>query len=172
MDNIDLNLSHRQSARLGSWDYGSNGKYFVTICTKNKVPYFGVIVNSGLTSTPIGDYTTKCWISIPDHYPFIELDTFIMMPDHFHGIICIAKKERSGWKQNQFGPQAQNLGAVVRGFKAAVTSFARAKSIPFQWQPRYFDRVIRSERELDQIREYILNNPGQWQIRNPATTAL
>ena len=172
MDNFDLNLSHRQSARLGSWDYGSNGNYFVTICTENKVPCFVVIRDSILTSTPIGDYATKCWHSIPDHYPFVELDEFILMPDHLHGIICFAKKERSEWKQNQFGPQIQNLGAVIRGFKGAVTSFAKANNIPFQWQPRYFDRVIRNDHELNLIRDYIRDNPGQWQIRNPASNAM
>ncbi|MCX6223636.1 MAG: transposase [Bacteroidia bacterium] len=172
MVDFDLNISHRQSTRLHVWDYGSNGKYFVTICTENKVPYFGVIGNFCLTSTPIGDYATKCWYSIPDHYPFVELDAFFLMPDHLHGIICIAKKERSEWKQNQFGPQIQNLGAVVRGFKGAVTSYAKTNSIPFQWQSRYFDRVIRSDHELNLIRDYIRDNPEQWQIRNRTTIAL
>jgi putative transposase len=94
------------------------------------------------------------------------------MPDHLHGIICIAKKERSEWKQNQFGPRVQNLGAVVRGFKGAVTSFAKANFIPFQWQPRYFDRVIRNDHELNLIRDYIRDNPEQWQIRNPTANAM
>jgi putative transposase len=172
MNDFLLNNHGRQSTRLSSWDYGSNGKYFVTICTDQKVPYFGNIENSMLISTEIGDFASKCWTSIPDYHPFVELDSFILMPDHLHGILCFGKKERSDWKQNQFGPQAHNLGAVVRGFKAAVTSFAKSNTIPFQWQPRYFDRVIRNDHELNLIREYIRDNPGQWHIRNPATKAL
>ena len=152
----DLNGTHYnpRSTRLSSWDYGSNGKYFVTINTDNKNPYFGQIRSSVLVCSEIGDYAVQCWKLIPELYPFVELDAFILMPDHLHGILCFGKKERSAWQPNQFGPQIQNLAAVVRGFKSAVTSFARANSIDFHWQPRYFDRVIRSDNELNLIRDF------------------
>ncbi|MFA5816731.1 MAG: hypothetical protein WC865_14045 [Bacteroidales bacterium] len=167
MNDLGINNNGRQSTRLSSWDYGSNGKYFVTICTDQKVPYFGQINNSSLVSAEIGDYAIKCWESIPEHYPFVELDSFILMPDHLHGILCFGKKIRSDWNPNQFGPQIQNLSAVIRGFKSAVTSFAKTHFIEFHWQPRYFDRIIRNDKELVQIREYIRDNPGKWNQRVP-----
>ncbi|MFA5814013.1 MAG: transposase [Bacteroidales bacterium] len=167
MDDSIHNKFRPQSTRLASWDYGSNGKYFLTICTAQKIQYFGLIRNSSLVSTAIGDYVKTCWESIPEHYPFVELDTFILMPDHLHGILCFGKKTHTDWNPNQFGPQIQNLAAVVRGLKSAVTSFAKANSIEFHWQPRYFDRIIRNDKELDQIREYIRDNPGKWKDLAP-----
>ncbi|MFA5817054.1 MAG: hypothetical protein WC865_15715 [Bacteroidales bacterium] len=116
-------------------------------------------------STKIGDYVIKCWESIPAHYPFVELDSFILMPDHLHGILCFGKKEQSECNPNQFGPQIQNLAALIRGFKSSVTSFAKAHFIVFHWQPRYFDRIIRNEEELNQIRKYIRDNPVKWNQR-------
>ncbi|TSA33302.1 MAG: hypothetical protein D4R64_14525 [Porphyromonadaceae bacterium] len=162
MDDLSVNIYRTQSTRLSIWDYGSNGKYFVTICTDRKVPYFGHIESLNLVPTEIGDYAKKCWESIPERSPFVELDSFILMPDHLHGILCFGKRDQSDWKPNQFGPQFQNLASIIRGFKSAVTSFTKAQSIEFHWQPRYFDRIIRSGKELNQIREYIRDNPGKW----------
>ena len=160
MDDLFNSKFRTQSTRLSSWDYSSNGKYFVTICTDQKVPYFGYIDNSGiLNPTEIGDYTRKCWESIPEHYSFAELDSYILMPDHLHGIICFGKKVRTDWSPNQFGPQSQNLAAVIRSFKGAVKLFANKQPIEFHWQSRYFDRIIRNDWELEQIREYIRDNP-------------
>lgn len=167
MHDLNVNNNGRQSRRLSSWDYGSNGNYFVTICTDQKVPYFGHMENSNLVGTEVGNYTKQCWELIPGHYPFVELDTFILMPDHLHGILCFGKKEHSDWNPNQFGPQIQNLAAIIRGFKSAVTSFAKSHAIKFHWQPRYFDRIIRSDEELNQIRQYILDNPGNWNCTSP-----
>lgn len=149
------------SARLSTWDYGSSGKYFVTICTFEKKPFFGTIINGCLQATQIGLFAQQCWHSIPQYYPFVILDEFVIMPDHLHGILSIAKKDDQKWQANQFGPQKDNLPAVIRGYKMAVTGLARSSSIDFKWQPRYYDRVIRYSKELNQIREYIINNPSR-----------
>ena len=151
-----------KSARLSKWDYGSNGKYFVTICTRDQKNYFGEIQNGSMIMSEIGEFTRQCWEEIPDHHPFIDLETFIIMPNHIHGIILIGKTDKNKWTQNKFGPQSQNLGAVIRDFKAAVTRHARKHSIDFQWQARYHDRIIRNDQEMEQIRDYILNNPLRW----------
>ena len=161
MDDLYSNKYRTKSARLPSWDYGSNGKYFVTICTDHKVPHFGQVENSCLVTTELGDCAKNCWESIPKHYPFVELDAFVLMPDHLHGILCFGKKDRSEWQTNLFGPQLQNLAAVIRGFKMGVTSYSRSHSIEFRWQTRYFDRIIRNDKELELIREYIRDNPGR-----------
>lgn len=170
------------SSRLANWDYSSNGFYFVTICTKNKEPYFGTIQNTSLPgketqntlpgketqniaslqATDIGMIASQYWTEIPVHFPFAELDEFTIMPDHLHGILLFNKPEQSPWQPNKAGPQFRNLASVIRGFKAGVKTFATTNKIDFQWQPRYYDRVIRNSNELERIRKYIYDNPNNW----------
>lgn len=154
------------SARLAEYDYGSNGMYFVTICTRNKDTYFGGIDPTTATLMPsaIGQVVIDCWLTIPTYFPFVELDAFQVMPNHLHGILWICKSaaEQTDWQPNQFGPQRQNLAAVIRGFKAGVTKYAKLNQIEFGWQPRYYDRVVRNQNELERIRTYIENNPAKW----------
>lgn len=80
-----------ESARKSNWDYGSNAPYFVTICTKNREHFFGEIVNNEMNLSEIGIAANNCWLSIPEHFPFVELAEFIVMPNHVHGIIIINK---------------------------------------------------------------------------------
>ncbi len=177
--------------RLKNWDYGSPGMYYVTICTKNKICYFGdivtaknnnLIVNSNvelqnfatlhsnhenqepyLEPTPIGEITQKYWAEIPNHFPFVELDEFKIMPNHLHGILLIDNPEHFGWEHNKFGPQSKNLGSVIRGFKAGVKGYATTNYIDFCWQAKYYDRIIRTEHDLYNVREYIRKNPINWE---------
>ncbi len=161
------------STRLAAWDYSSNGFYFVTICTKNKEPHFGTIHNTShpgnetqnlasLQATDIGMIASQYWTEIPVHFPFVELDEFIIMPDHLHGILLFNKNEQSTWQPNKAGPQTQNLASVIRGFKAGVKKYGTMNNLDFKWQPRYYDRVIRNSNELERIRKYISDNPGNW----------
>jgi REP element-mobilizing transposase RayT len=186
------------SARLQGYDYGSNGFYFVTICTKNRNHYFGdiVVVETGncpsqkdenpskqtgncpserypantiethncasLRPTIIGQTAIDFWAEIPKHYPFVELDEFVVMPNHLHGILFFNKPDKTDWQPNQFGVQSQNLGAVIRAFKSSVKRDANENDIEFEWQSRYHDRIIRNERALNAIRKYIIDNPLNW----------
>ena len=166
-----------KSTRLQNWDYGNNGYYFVTICTKNKNKYFGEIENREMILNDIGKIAEKYWLEIPKHFDFVLLDEFVIMPNHIHGIIIINKNDifsslhktqdiasllRSN-KKNKFGVQSKNLASIIRGFKIGVTKYANQNSIPFRWQPRFYDRIIRVEIELSNIREYIAFNPVKWQ---------
>ncbi|WP_293682428.1 transposase, partial [Spirosoma sp. 48-14] len=157
------------SARLTEYDYGSNGMYFITICTYKRVCYFGDIIwtedgTAQLHPSEVGQLAIDCWQAIPTFFPFVELDTFQLMPNHLHGILWICKPgaEQPAWQPNQFGPQRQNLASIIRGYKSGVTVKARSEQINFQWQPRYYDRVIRNQYELHRIRTYIENNPFNW----------
>lgn len=157
------------SARWAAWDYSSNAAYFVTICTANRAHHFGEIANGVMTLTALGRAAADCWNEIPAHFPFVELDAFVVMPNHVHGIVVINKPQlvetqnfASLPRGNRFGPQSQNLASIVRGYKIGVTKFARENSIPFQWQARYHDRVIRDAREHERIAQYILSNPQRW----------
>jgi putative transposase len=78
-------------ARLQTWDYGSNALYFITICTKNRKHFFGEIANGQMMLSEIGRLAEKYWHEIPEHFPFVILDEFVVMPNHIHGIIEIAK---------------------------------------------------------------------------------
>ncbi|MCJ8166483.1 hypothetical protein MKJ04_16680 [Pontibacter sp. E15-1] len=116
-----------------------------------------------LRYTAFGEIANQYWQEIPKHFPFVELDEFIVMPHHIHGIIFINKAEQNVWQPNKFGPQSQNLASIIRGYKAAVKKHATLQQLDFAWQPRYYDRVIRSEKELQNIRQYIFNNPAKWE---------
>jgi putative transposase len=258
------------STRLANWDYGSNGFYFVTICTKAKERYFGDIPDvetqyfasaidkasaasvadktqnieslhaasgadktqniaslhaasgadktqniaslhaasgadktqnigslhaasgadktqniaslhatsdadktqniatdktqniASLHATEIGEIAIKYWTEIPLHFSFVELDEFVVMPDHIHGILLFNKPDYSDWKPNKVGPQSQNLASVMRGYKAGVKAYATTNGLEFQWQSRFYDRVIKSADELERIRKYIIDNPAKW----------
>ncbi len=162
MDGLYKNKYRIDSVRLSSWDYGSNGMYFITICTDHMLPYFGPMNKPGVMFSKVGDYAHQCWKSIPQHFPFVQLDQFIIMPNHIHGILCILKQSCTGWHPNQFGPQSQNVASIIRGFKCAVKTFATCHSIDFYWQTRYYDRIIKNDHQLNRVRNYIVNNPRKW----------
>ena len=178
------------SARASWWDYGSNAPYFVTICTKNRKHFFGKIVEGEMHLTEIGQSAYDCWNEIPNHFPFVVLDEFVVMPNHIHGIIIIDKPADgadgdgadgvqtqnfaslpvSGLQSqtdhsttiNKFGPQSQNLASIIRGFKIGVTKFAKTKINGFGWQPRFHDHIIRNEESYQRIKKYIKTNPQNW----------
>ncbi|WP_439696269.1 transposase [Mucilaginibacter sp. AW1-7] len=167
MDEKFNNRYRIPATRLSGWDYGSNGLYYVTICTKNRVHYFGDVISEpnsavALKMTPIGEVASKNWANIPILHPFIELDEFVLMPNHLHGIIFINKPDKVDWQVNKFGAQSQNLASAMRGYKASVKTYATINEIDFAWQPRYFDRVIRNEKEYQNVRAYIFNNLTDW----------
>ncbi len=150
------------SARLRGWDYGSNAAYFVTICVRDRSHAFGEICEGQMRFAPLGQAADACWRAIPDHFPFVVPDVHIVMPNHVHGIVVIDKQTASAPAANRFGPQSQNLASILRGFKIGVTKFASAQGLPFAWQARYHDHIIRNASEWERIRAYIVTNPARW----------
>jgi len=170
--------------RLFGRDYGANGCYYITICTKNRMHYFGEIVRNvtditavdadsaphshvsqpytKLYSTQIGKIAEKYWMDIPNHFPFVVLDKFVIMPNHMHGILFFAKNGKKNWEQNEFGKQSQNMGSVIRAFKSSLKRYANENNIKFAWQERYYDSIIRTEKDLNRVRIYINDNPANW----------
>jgi putative transposase len=163
------------STRLKNRDYGAPGNYFITICTQNRENYFGNVEwvrpvgTQNFASlqvvpvqlTPIGKIAHEYWFEIPNHFPFIVLDEFVIMPNHVHGILLIYKPGYRDHKPNVFAPQSQNLPSVVRGYKAATKKYATTNGLEFSWQPGYHERILRLD-ELDACRKYIQNNPKKW----------
>ncbi|NOY49559.1 MAG: hypothetical protein GXO88_03195 [Chlorobi bacterium] len=162
------------SARLPNWDYGSNALYFVAICCKNRTCFFGNVSNGTMIRSELGEMAEKYWLEIPQHFPFVVLHNHIIMPNHVHGIIEISKINNGGNVEaqnfaplqppykNRFGPQSKNLASIMRGYKIGVTKNARKINPDFQWQPRYYDNVVRNGKSYNRISEYILNNPLNW----------
>ncbi|MDD3050322.1 MAG: hypothetical protein PHR06_04185 [Candidatus Cloacimonetes bacterium] len=179
------------STRLKGWDYGWNASYFVTICTHNREYFFGKIESGKIKLSEIGKIAEKYWFEITQHFPFVKLGSFVVMPNHIHGIIIIDKTNvetqndfvvetqdnnmvvvetqnlaslqlRYGETANHFGPQSKNLASIIRGYKIGVTKNARIINPNFKWQPRYYDHIIRDEKSFYNISNYIINNPINW----------
>lgn len=119
------------------------GWYFVTICTRKKLQWFGEIRDQHMMLSDIGKHARQCWLDIPKHFPHASLDAFVIMPDHVHGVIVIHDLDRKMRVEpqnfaalqtpNRFGPQSKNLASIIRGFKIGVTKYARANKLPFFW---------------------------------------
>ena len=174
-----------QSNRHPYWDYSLAGSYFITICTANMEHYFGEIIDNKMELSEIGNVAINEWLKTPELRPDMNiiLDESCIMPNHFHAIIIFGGYRRDAMhcvsttitttptptidiKQkppNKFGPQSKNLGAVVRGFKSAVKKYATMNNIDFTWQPNYHDHIIRNENEFYRIKNYIFNNPQNWE---------
>lgn len=164
------------STRLRSWDYGTVAAYFITICTKNREHFFGEIRNGEMQLSEIGEIVILEWQKSVKMRPDMNLnmDIFMVMPNHIHGIICIGENEYNQKREdgkvqdekneyeNHFGAQYKKLASIVRGFKIAVTCQAHLFTPVFQWQERYHDYIIRSEEAYYRIEHYILNNPRNW----------
>jgi len=177
------------SARLSNWDYSSNAAYFITICTVDRKHYLGAIIDAEMQLSSIGECAYKCWKEIPNHFPHFYLDEFVVMPNHIHGIVMIEKPyidnnslphvvetrhalslhtiERKGEEEKPKHPRYKNQGrntifAMVGSFKAAVTKYSNENKLRFGWQTRFHDHIIRDSNEFNLIRNYIINNPANW----------
>jgi putative transposase len=183
---MNSDLRGRRSIRLKGWDYASPGWYFVTLCAQNRECLFGDIVNEDMLLNDAGRNIKKCWQDIPEHFPHVTLDEFIIMPNHVHGIIFIAhsvgaynhtpqKLDRPIRRRaNIYSPLPDNpplrsasktVGSIVRGFKIGVSEWFRKNTdMSVIWQRNYYEHIIRNEIELDQTRQYICNHPATWPL--------
>lgn len=212
------NIYRIPSARLAGYDYSNEGLYFVTICTKDKTPFFGACSNGAMHLNEIGLLAKTFWEEIPVHFPNVILDEFVIMPNHIHGIICIHSVETlhatssiakafqiennivpqiektlhatssmnetfqinnivsdtektlhatSLREKNQhfknISPKVGSLSTIIRSYKSIVTSKAKAINPHFAWQSRFHDHIIRDANSLNNIQNYISNNPQNWQ---------
>ncbi len=99
------------SARAQWWDYERTGAYFITICTKNREPFFGEILDGKMNLSALGHFANSCWYEIPKHFPFVELGAFVVMPNHIHGIIIINKPDVNDSPMPQRLVETQNLAS-------------------------------------------------------------
>jgi REP element-mobilizing transposase RayT len=190
-------IHHRRSIRLQGYDYSQNGAYFITLCTHNRECLFGQIQNGQMILNEYGKIVEQCWNNLSNHYDNIELDAYVIMPNHFHGIILITdnvdnvdnvrairelpihelprqrKHElpihelpRQQQKQRQQQRRKMLLPKIVGRFKMnSAKQINQMRNTPgiSVWQRNYYEHIIRDEKSLENIRNYIINNPAKWQ---------
>lgn len=200
----DSGIHHRRSIRAKGYDYSQDGAYFVTICAQNKQCLFGNIAKGEMELNESGKMVSDHWVSLKNRFPNIEIDEFVVMPNHFHGIIVICSvgaglvpalpesgifpKSQKGTDWQGGNTEADNakmragtrpaptnnntVGDIIRVFKSLtmgeyIKNVKAGKFPPFEkmiWQRNYYEHIIRDDDDLDRIREYIINNPINWEI--------
>jgi len=180
---IGQSAERRRSLRLKGYDYTCAGAYFVTICAQDQACLFGNIVDGGMCLNDAGHMLARLWNDIPARFVDVEIDTFVVMPNHVHGIIVLpdaANAAATRGATTRVAPTEGNVGAtlvvapalgdVVAAFKSVTTvHYIRGvKTMAWPafrrrlWQRNYYEHVVRDEKELDRIRQYIDENPARW----------
>jgi len=178
----------RRSIRLKGYDYTQSGGYFVTICTHQQTDLFGAVIDDEMRLNAYGQIAYHEWLKSAEIRQEIEIDEFVVMPNHLHGIVFINKDvsrrgddlpahRRGEWPVHRRGdrpvaptargPAPKSLGALMAGYKSAVTKqINQRRGSPGApvWQRNYYEHIIRNEKSLDAIREYIAQNPRRWAL--------
>jgi putative transposase len=182
---------HRQSTRLKNYDYTSRGAYFITLCTYQKQYLFGDIVEGEMVLNDMGKIIDEEWARSAGIRKEIELDEFVIMPSHVHGILWILPPDSSsndrvagnspiplpsnvgargasplqGNATTTAGTAKKSLGAFVGGFKGScgkrINQLRGTPGVTI-WHRNYHDHIIRNDKELNAIRQYIQLNPQNW----------
>ena len=186
-------LFHKQyripSARAMWHDY-NGGAYFITICTYNKQHFFGEIVNGEMRLSEIGQYAQHCIENISQHNLYANVPMFVVMPNHVHLIVIIndttqqhanimhvetehapslqlsqqlANDKMVNEQMQIISKRKNKLSFAIGNFKSAVTHYAHQHAIPFAWQTRFYDHIVRDRNEMNQIAEYIGYNIARWE---------
>lgn len=195
------------SARAVWHDY-NGGDYFITICTGDRVHYFGEIVNGQMMLNGLGTKLNELIAEIPTHHSYAKTPVYQIMPNHVHLIVCIdgtgvdntdavrgdvvcgdavcrdaachvsttkttktTKRTDAAChvsttnnkKMQEIANQCGLVSIAMGGLKSALTKYANANSIKFEWQTRFHDHIIRDEEEWERIANYIVNNPSTWE---------
>ena len=150
----------RQRLPLPDYDYAQAGAYSVTICTRGQTCLLGGGNDGEIQPNNAGETVTRCWEEVPQHFPYVELDGFVVMPNHVHGVLLFGERELAG--EPARAGHARPLHVVVGAFRSAVSRRQGAV-----WQRSYWERIVRTAEELDHIRAYIEDNPLRWPA-NPA----
>jgi len=148
--------------RLKYWDYRSDGYYFITICTKDKMHYFGKVVDGEMILSHIGVIANLLWYEIKNHTDHIELGEFIIMPNHIHGVLILNNNTNTEGARHA-SPLRQTISSIVGSYKSAVSKHAHRLNFDFTWQRNFYDHVIRDEASHQKIAEYVVNNPMKWE---------
>jgi putative transposase len=173
-------IQERKHIRLKGWSYSSEGTYFITICCKDRHNYFGTVNNEEMAKSDIGKISSNFWSEIPDHFPHVKLDVFVVMPNHIHGILTLDYSlvglchdmtlhptgQDRNHKTNKFGKPIKNsVSVIINQYKSSVKRWCNTNGFnSFEWQSRFYDQILTNEESIENIREYIRNNVKNWSI--------
>lgn len=155
---------HKQY-RLPNFDYSSNNMYFITICTKNRDHYLGEISNFEMYYTEIGFEALNLIQSVSQKIHHLIIDEYVIMPNHIHLIIRIENnnhQEKFESIQGLQPLQQKSIASFINHFKGKLKRWCNDNNIPFEWQSRFHDRIIRDLNEYWSIKKYIQNNVSNW----------
>ena len=183
---FDPQIHHRKSIRLKGYDYSQAGGYYITMVTLWRECLFGEVVGGEIRVNALGMIAQECWDEIPVHFPNMDVDAFVVMPNHLHGIIFIHENNWvatnslppvgarhvcpvgyvSPLQEPSYPPRGfkpGSVGAVVASFKSAVTRRAgRELDLGNIWKRNYYEHILRSQADYERIAGYILDNPVNW----------
>ncbi|MBI5102572.1 MAG: transposase [Nitrospirae bacterium] len=162
---------------MKAYDYSEAGAYFVSICSHGRECLFGDVLDGEIRLNEFGMIVVAVWQNLPEHFSHVELDGFVVMPNHVHGILVINRKgmachapttTTTTTTNRQFArPVAGSLPTIIGSFKSAITRQANqvrnTPGLPV-WQRNYYEHVIRDKDELERIRQYVIDNPFQWEM--------
>lgn len=169
-----------ESSRAQWWDYRSSAPYFITICTIKRYHLFGYIEEGEMHLNDLGMKVWECWYEIPEHFPFVELINFVVMPNHVHGLLYLHNDKKAinpvetlhatslqppqtpqqkNEHRSEISPKKGSLSSIIRSFKSAVTTYANDNNLQSGWQERFHDHIVRNADEYRRIFDYITNNP-------------
>ena len=167
----DPKVHHRHSIRLAGYDYSQSGVYYVTICTRDRVCLFGGVADGETILNDFGKTVAVSWEWLGTRYDHVELDEWVVMPNHIHGIILIvdddngSQFDRRGGSRTAPTGQRKPIGRLIGAFKTVSTKRINERCHTpgaIVWQRNYYEHIIRDETELNRIREYIAANPARW----------
>jgi REP element-mobilizing transposase RayT len=160
---------NRHSIRLKEFDYSQPGAYFFTAVTKERESLFGMISDGEMHLNKLGDIVQAAWMDLPNHYPYLELGTFMIMPNHVYGIVVLTVGAGLGpapTVEPTPTPFRYGLPEIIRAFKSFsarwVNEYLGATGHSL-WQRNYYEHVIRDQKEWERIHQYIESNPLQWE---------
>jgi len=170
---------HRRSIRLKHYDYSQAGFYFITLCVQNKESLFGEIIENKMILNAAGKMIEKEWLALQKRFLHTDSHEYVVMPNHFHAIIEV----ENSWGASQIKGQPQGFSYAVENAKKTLSDIIGAfKSITtveyirgiktsswqnFEgklWQRNYWEHVVRNEQSFNDIAQYIVNNPQNWEI--------
>jgi REP element-mobilizing transposase RayT len=158
---------HRQSIRLKHYDYSQPGAYFVTLCVQNRECLFGDVADGEMRLNGAGRLVSDSWAWLATQYDHVELDEYVIMPNHMHGVLIITDGCRGGSRTAPTEGTRKPVGRLIGAFKTVSTKrinqLRGTPGVPV-WQRNYYEHIIRNAESLNRISEYIVNNPGQWEL--------
>jgi REP element-mobilizing transposase RayT len=176
--------NHRRSIRLPDYDYSSEGLYYVTICTQDRLCLFGEVIGGQMTLNACGEIVKQELLRTPEIRREITLDEWVIMPNHIHAIVAINETEHdtatghavgatghvgahghAPLRERRFVRKPKSLSSFIAGFKSAVTvHINQLRQTPGNpvWQRNYWEHIIRNGESYDKIKRYVIENPMNW----------